>query len=481
MPWKLEITTFDVGQGDSSFIKTWNEDTKECKTVLIDGGQKKYASNILKNLKNLCKDTSGNIIPVDRIIITHFDKDHAGGIVDLLRWAILSSSCHELKGYLKEELEKIKEIEKIKDLSVNLLKEAITRTFPDLNFKGLDKSDQNKNKRIREYLLTEMNRQKVHQLQQFYKTIDETIFGLFERKDHHTGTLFETTKIYSLELETTSYSGGDEMRRQLNIISKEKKVEFNSYKFYSKNFKSFIQEKLLNLDVLWNSGAVPAGTPTMKIIAANGTAASDKVNDNNLSIAILLTLNNFRYYSGGDLESIVEDKVVKQTLSAFKCSHHGSDLSTSENFLKKSKPKVAIVSAGIPFDDNGEEIPDTADSDPNHRLPNKNAMERLKNSPDVQMVYLTGCANPDLNDMIINKDQVKALGHKFRVAGAKWEKGVTKDGKSYAAANYPGDIILRYSGGQVFTIEYAEAEDVDPNNNTIRVVNKSLITTYQVQ
>lgn len=69
----LLVAFFDVGQGDSIFIET-----SEGVQVLIDGGP---GSNVLRNL--------GDVMPlgdrsIDMVVGTHPDKDHIGGLVDVI-------------------------------------------------------------------------------------------------------------------------------------------------------------------------------------------------------------------------------------------------------------------------------------------------------------------------------------------------------------------------------------------------------------
>ena len=77
----LEITAFDVGNADSFLIKTPNN-----KYLMIDtakngyNGGKSQAQIIL--LKYMIDNGIKNI---DKIIVTHFDNDHSGGAVDLIR------------------------------------------------------------------------------------------------------------------------------------------------------------------------------------------------------------------------------------------------------------------------------------------------------------------------------------------------------------------------------------------------------------
>jgi beta-lactamase superfamily II metal-dependent hydrolase len=73
---KLTIQVINVGQGDSTFIRT-----PSGTTVLIDGGNPKKGSNdILPVLKNCYMETSG----IDYVVLTHPHKDHYGGLIEVL-------------------------------------------------------------------------------------------------------------------------------------------------------------------------------------------------------------------------------------------------------------------------------------------------------------------------------------------------------------------------------------------------------------
>ena len=77
----LEITAFDVGNADSFMIKT-----PDNKRIIIDtaksgynGGKSQAEMIILKYFKD------EGIKNIDSIIVTHFDNDHSGGAVDLMK------------------------------------------------------------------------------------------------------------------------------------------------------------------------------------------------------------------------------------------------------------------------------------------------------------------------------------------------------------------------------------------------------------
>lgn len=77
----LEIITFDVGNADSFLIKT-----PQNKYVMVDTGKSGYDGGksqaeyiILRFLKDK------GIRKLDSVIVTHFDNDHCGGTVDILK------------------------------------------------------------------------------------------------------------------------------------------------------------------------------------------------------------------------------------------------------------------------------------------------------------------------------------------------------------------------------------------------------------
>lgn len=115
---------------------------------------------------------------------------------------------------------------------------------------------------------------------------------------------------------------------------------------------------------------------------------------NNHSIALRIQFHTFRYYTAGDLETCVEDKILpdvlekKGHLCAMKCGHHGSSGSTSRKFLKQSRPTVALISCGNSA----------------YCHPDDEVIGNLYQVPSLQQLYLTNCfynragINPSYDD-----------------------------------------------------------------------------------
>lgn len=105
--------------------------------------------------------------------------------------------------------------------------------------------------------------------------------------------------------------------------------------------------------------------------------ARDLQDENEGSIALVVSYHGFTYYTAGDLPSSIEDKLDLKIdqLTAFKCGHHGSANSTSEAFLGRWKPRFAFISCGSQ----------------SFGHPTYDVIERLLDTETVKRVYLTNC------------------------------------------------------------------------------------------
>ena len=102
------------------------------------------------------------------------------------------------------------------------------------------------------------------------------------------------------------------------------------------------------------------GDVDMEVMAAS---KFDGKNDNNASIVIQAKYGSRRYLFMGDLERQEEAKRKWNEVDVLKAGHHGSNTSSSQEFLNQVKPKYVFVSAG---------------KNNKYRLPNVKAMERIE-------------------------------------------------------------------------------------------------------
>ncbi len=106
-PNKLNIHFVDVGQGDCTFIET-----PQGKTILIDGGENSILSYILDR----------GYTKIDYIIISHFDSDHVGGILEILQKLKVGQAVIGKQGENSENFIKFIEIAKKKKINVKVVK-----------------------------------------------------------------------------------------------------------------------------------------------------------------------------------------------------------------------------------------------------------------------------------------------------------------------------------------------------------------------
>ncbi len=73
---------------------------------------------------------------------------------------------------------------------------------------------------------------------------------------------------------------------------------------------------------------------------------SEPENTNNQSICIRMTYGEKSFLFMGDLEKDAESKLDVEKTTVLKVAHHGSDTSSSENFLRKVMPEIAVIQVG---------------------------------------------------------------------------------------------------------------------------------------
>ena len=74
---------------------------------------------------------------------------------------------------------------------------------------------------------------------------------------------------------------------------------------------------------------------------------------NNNSIVAKLIYKNFSMLLTGDIEAIAEEEILKEYKNSnilnstiLKVAHHGSKSSSTQNFIEKVKPKIALIGVG---------------------------------------------------------------------------------------------------------------------------------------
>ena len=161
------------------------------------------------------------------------------------------------------------------------------------------------------------------------------------------------------------------------------------------NLEKAAKKKNLAITIPKVGDKIDFGDVNMEVMAAS---KFDGKNDNNASIVIQAKYGSRRYFFMGDLEKQEEAKRKWNEVDVLKAGHHGSNTSSTQEFLNQVKPKYVFVSAG---------------KNNKYRLPNVKAMERIEKTgakifrTDVNesSFWLTSNGNDiDIKEVSINLD-----------------------------------------------------------------------------
>ncbi len=77
---------------------------------------------------------------------------------------------------------------------------------------------------------------------------------------------------------------------------------------------------------------------------------NDKRNENNRSVFTIAEIKGFKFLFAGDAETKAENYILEENLNldcdVLKVGHHGSNSSTSKEFLRATTPEYAVISVG---------------------------------------------------------------------------------------------------------------------------------------
>jgi beta-lactamase domain protein len=161
------------------------------------------------------------------------------------------------------------------------------------------------------------------------------------------------------------------------------------------NLEKAAKKKNLTITIPKVGDKIDFGYVDMEVMAAS---KFDGKNDNNASIVIQAKYGSRKYLFMGDLEKQEEAKRKWNEVDVLKAGHHGSNTSSTQEFLNQVKPKYVFVSAG---------------KNNKYRLPNVKAMERIEKTgakifrTDVNesSFWLTSNGNDiDIKEVSINLD-----------------------------------------------------------------------------
>ena len=109
---------------------------------------------------------------------------------------------------------------------------------------------------------------------------------------------------------------------------------------------SLIDQKNISTSFVEKGNTFQLGSMKLDVLASSPEEAV--TNENNASIVLLLTDGSFTEIFTGDAEKKIEQEIVssyqKLPIDVLKVSHHGSHDATTEKFLQRITPSLAVIS-----------------------------------------------------------------------------------------------------------------------------------------
>ncbi len=133
-----------------------------------------------------------------------------------------------------------------------------------------------------------------------------------------------------------------------NLVISEYVIESEEYKYFFENIK----DKDINIIKTNTDNILKLGSKANISFLSPWNEFSDVENrENNLSIVCKLNYYNFSCLFTGDIDNIIEEKLIekysnKLKSDILKIAHHGSKSSSCENFLKLVSPKIGLIGVG---------------------------------------------------------------------------------------------------------------------------------------
>lgn len=431
MTYSVTIHQLAEGNGESGLILI-KKNKRVDKSILIDSGFKDRSQTIINTLNSHLDGT-----PLTAVVTTHYDSDHFRGISEVIR--IRPDFINENtvfydngipvdeNGFTIDDVNGTVAYDLYKNCILNI---ALNKTISD----------------VTNAITTHLTPRQHACFKQFYAGLLKIIFPVNdliklreilrsisdvddgnrkEFQDHLESHLRRHKK--GIKTCVTNQGELDDFVRFIaskigDVLERFSDIVHNMWPSFTESSDWMIDKELLNYE--------DNDAPTLRCLSINRAGGFER---NNKSICLYFKLGDFTFYTAGDLESSIEDEIMgkidEKSVSLIKVSHHGSQYSTSNDFLNKLNPVTAFISCG---------------NTNSHSHPEITLLERLNLCRSLQNVFLTetGCKE---HSYIISENR------KFIPAGDTFESDIPR--------NEPANIIAQYIQGQRYYIVVQETLD----------------------
>lgn len=161
-------------------------------------------------------------------------------------------------------------------------------------------------------------------------------------------------RIKKLDYVMISHFDSDHCKGILYVMEKIKveNVIISKQGEFSENYNRFVEivrNKRINVILVKSNMKIKIDKDTyFDILWPEETIIKENILNNN-SIVAKLVYKNFSMIFTGDIELLAEEEIIKKynlKSTILKVAHHGSKTSSSEEFVEKAKPKIALIGVG---------------------------------------------------------------------------------------------------------------------------------------
>lgn len=161
-------------------------------------------------------------------------------------------------------------------------------------------------------------------------------------------------RIKKLDYVMISHFDSDHCKGILYVMEKIKveNVIISKQGEFSENYNRFVEivrNKRINVILVKSNMKIKIDKDTyFDILWPEETIIEENILNNN-SIVAKLVYKNFSMIFTGDIELLAEEEIIKKynlKSTILKVAHHGSKTSSSEEFVEKAKPKIALIGVG---------------------------------------------------------------------------------------------------------------------------------------
>jgi hypothetical protein len=517
MAWQLTIYQIDVGQGDCALIVAEDVPGGLHRTMLIDGGLQMYARTIHNFVASILGPRGYNL---DFILVSHYDRDHYGGIMGLLNAdnmrrvaevvsdAVTTAATNPARTTTPQRvacgaLAAAATIFGAYGINAGQIATMCNNMAPHVGGGWTNEEagtcgfDWANNFTVPNLLTPPLRVGAIARQRELafdagvaaafaidrnlpvLQTVAQFVFA-FMTTTVGDESSFDTGGRYRNVCILDTGPGAFQPPEYLNAITG-RYMTPQDLLMIAPGINRLRLTPALGAEFLWNMGPAPinapANSPAMFCVArlgylwqgiGNAPLYIGNNNTNDIAIGSVIRFGNFYFYTGGDLTTRFEEPLATAIrnfplpnpqnpaapfpapprIAAFKCGHHGSTHSTSQNYLNTMNAVTTMISCG-----RGQYQ--------NENFPSPVTTHRLQGHGSINRYYLTNCSYGTADVPASNgNDQLLAPGNKSRVAGQN-------DRENLDPARSRGNITLfltqnesvGFGGPQQFRVTYFDDDD----------------------